>query len=314
MNHIQPPNFEATERDKFNNLIRKPSDTFRQFIVNVKHQAAKCNFGANLETMMRDRLVAGCNDVRVKRKLLAERALTYNEARTILEEQDNITRALHDDGLSEVMYARKAHRPTNASATANQPSSHPKRQQQHRQPSAAPSTTQKLGACLSCGGEHLRQSCKFRNAKCFKCQKIGHISKVCRSVSAKFVNHSEDVSSDNDAPIKTFHVNSSSHLIHDMAFDNGKICPFIIDTGSPINFMPLLKFEELQLGCKADLQRTDTTIRGVSGQTLPVIGKTNVRTEGESITFFVLLFFIKLIILISQLFCLRSLRASFQLI
>ena len=297
VNHIQPPNFEATERDKFNNLMRKPTETFRQFIVNVKHQAAKCNFAANLETMMRDRLIAGCNDTRVKRKLLAEKALTYNEARIILEEHDNISRALHDDSFPEVMYTRQTHNASVRTSHASQQQQQhrlvsrvPPRSQRQQQSSTAHSKQPKFGSCLSCGGEHLRQTCKFRNSKCYKCHKLGHISKVCRSISTKFVISSKDESlSDIEACdiINTFHVTSHSHLIHHMTFENGNTFPFIIDTGSPINFMPLSKFEELQLGRKEDLQRTNTTIRGVSGQHLPVIGKTDIPTDGTSVTFFV---------------------------
>ncbi|VDP52785.1 unnamed protein product [Schistosoma margrebowiei] len=38
-----------------------------------------------------------------------------------------------------------------------------------------------LGKCLSCRNFHLRNSCAFRNAKCFKCDKIGHIQSICKS-------------------------------------------------------------------------------------------------------------------------------------
>ena len=281
VNHIEPPNFEATERDKFNNLVRKQNETFRQFIVNVKHQAAKCNFGANLETVLRDRLVAGCNDTEVKRKLLAEKALTYNEARIILQDNDNINRAL--DSGQEVMYARKQCQPTKGHSNERQQPQHSPQSESSQEKRSR----KKYGPCLSCGGDHLRQSCKFRHVKCFKCQKTGHIAKVCKSVSAKFVDNNTESPSSDDMFINTFHVDSKSHLIYTLKFENGKTCPFIIDTGSPVNFMPLHKFQDLQLGNEKDLQRTDTTIRGVSGQQLPVIGKADVRANGKSVTFFI---------------------------
>ncbi|VDP36276.1 unnamed protein product [Schistosoma margrebowiei] len=40
----------------------------------------------------------------------------------------------------------------------------------------------KFGRCLSCGKFHSRNSCAFRNAKCFKCGKIGHIQSVCKAI------------------------------------------------------------------------------------------------------------------------------------
>ncbi|KRZ14128.1 Transposon Tf2-8 polyprotein [Trichinella zimbabwensis] len=35
--------------------------------------------------------------------------------------------------------------------------------------------------CQSCGGTHIRSQCRFRNARCRACQKVGHLAKVCRS-------------------------------------------------------------------------------------------------------------------------------------
>ncbi|VDP42404.1 unnamed protein product [Schistosoma curassoni] len=41
----------------------------------------------------------------------------------------------------------------------------------------------KFGKCLSCGNFHSRNSCAFRNAKCFKCGKIGHIQSVSKAIA-----------------------------------------------------------------------------------------------------------------------------------
>ena len=38
--------------------------------------------------------------------------------------------------------------------------------------------------CTSYGGNYFRSTCRFRNAKCHRCGKAGHIQKVCRSHSA----------------------------------------------------------------------------------------------------------------------------------
>ena len=230
INHLEPHNFEATERDKFNNLVRGSTETFRQFIVNVKHQAAKCNFGANLEIMMRDRLVAGCNNSQVKRKLLAQKTLTYTDARILLEESDNIDRAL--ETTPEVMFVGKQQHKDKSKNNVN-------RGFRVEKPIKKPRPDQ-FGECLSCGARHPRQNCKFRNAKCYKCQKIGHIAKVCKSISTKYVENSESANftSDSESCINTLHVMSPQHLVHNVKFSNNKSCDFIVDTGSPINCMP----------------------------------------------------------------------------
>ena len=35
--------------------------------------------------------------------------------------------------------------------------------------------------CYRCGGKHRASSCRFRELRCFMCQKLGHIAKVCRN-------------------------------------------------------------------------------------------------------------------------------------
>ena len=48
--------------------------------------------------------------------------------------------------------------------------------------------------CASCGGNHFRSTCRFRNAKCHRCGKIGHIQKACRAQSTAVIQsaHSAD--------------------------------------------------------------------------------------------------------------------------
>ncbi|VDP68505.1 unnamed protein product [Schistosoma curassoni] len=43
--------------------------------------------------------------------------------------------------------------------------------------------------CLSCGKFHSRNSCAFRNAKCFKCGEIGHIQSVCHTTVHSAANN-----------------------------------------------------------------------------------------------------------------------------
>ena len=46
---------------------------------------------------------------------------------------------------------------------------------------AAASNSSTRKSCHSCGGNHLHDTCKFRDALCHKCQRMGHIAPVCKS-------------------------------------------------------------------------------------------------------------------------------------
>ena len=48
------------------------------------------------------------------------------------------------------------------------------KQQRHKQ-----QTGHKKDSCLRCGGSHKLEECRFKEAKCKFCHKIGHLAKVC---------------------------------------------------------------------------------------------------------------------------------------
>ena len=57
-----------------------------------------------------------------------------------------------------------------------------------------------------------------------------------------------------------------------MVFQNGSKKDFIVDTGSPITFLPIRDLQQLGIK-KSTIQPSSTEIEGVSGHTLPVIGE-----------------------------------------
>ena len=101
-----------------------------------------------------------------------------------------------------------------------------------------------LGTCFSCGGNHLRTSCKFRAAICHKCKKIGHIAKVCKSSSfvPKFIQDSGN-NIEESSDLYSLIIESSKYLKEEIKFANGRSHSFILDTGSPINLLPITVVE-----------------------------------------------------------------------
>ncbi|VDP20456.1 unnamed protein product [Schistosoma margrebowiei] len=97
----------------------------------------------------------------------------------------------------------------------------------------------KFGKWLSCGKFHARNSCAFRNAKCFKCGKIEHIQSVCKatvhfaSSSTKSRNlnlNNSDVSSDH-LSLSTIS-KGNAHIQKRLHTSLVSFHDFIVDTGS----------------------------------------------------------------------------------
>lgn len=274
--HLTPPNIEVVEREKFHNLVKKPEETYKNFALRVQRQAAKCSFGADLTTQLRDRLVAGVRDPDLKRKLCKEHLLDYAKAKSIVEEWDAVQNAVTPVVVEPLYVANKYqnNKPHLRSRQAAFPKSTFK--SDHASTTSRPFNVHsgqsrfKSGKCDSCGGAHQRSTCKFRKAKCHACSKEGHIARVCRSTKPSVnVKAVEATASDSDE-IFVFTVGSGPHLYQQVQFTNGMTSQFIVDTGSPITFMSNSEYLRLHL---QPLHSTTTTIKGVSGHQLPVIGK-----------------------------------------
>ena len=289
--HLRPRNFEVYEREKFHTMQKKPDESYKNFILRVQRQASKCNFGSNLDLQLRDRLVAGITDLELKRRLLKESKLTLHMAKQILEDYDAVNAAVPSPNSIQTLATRvqRSSKPQHPQHSTQRPraysnfksSIHPtgsKNQHYSKNKQQPPSRTSS-GLCDSCGGSHLRRDCKFRQAICNFCKRKGHIQRVCRAKQCTNVNA---VMEEPDDPIPVFTMQSKNQLHQILTFENGKQLSFILDTGSPVTFLPLQSF--LSLGFKESTLETSTSsLKGVSGHELPVIGKfsTKVRTDSQ---------------------------------
>ena len=100
LNHVLPADFQATERAKFNSLVRPDNMPCREFILQLNKQAARCNYGDRLEEQLCDRLVAGINNITLQRKLLEKKDLKFAEAKKICEEHDDLVKATAGESIT----------------------------------------------------------------------------------------------------------------------------------------------------------------------------------------------------------------------
>ena len=266
--HLCPENFEASEREKFHNLRRRPDEAFRSFLLRIQQQAAKCNFGANLEDQMRDRIVAGINDQEVKRKLLREASLTFKSAKKVLEDWNDVNSALHRS--DEVLFLQR-----------NKPSNRGRPSSRYGDKANNFKSTRTTGTCDSCGGAHSRQSCKFRQAECHQCHKKGHIKRVCRSRTKEIRTiQATKEDEDSDPDVRVFTLKEAEHLYYTILFNSGRSKKFILDTGSPITFLSINELKALGFDANS-IRPTTTTIKGVSGHSLTVLGQFPTRVRSK---------------------------------
>ena len=282
LRHTQPINFEIAERAKFHQLQRKESQPIREFILQLQTQATRCNFGDQLETQLRDRLIAGINCQSLQQNLLLLSDPTFQRVREVCEQYQDVNSLT--ESTSQIMLCNRSN---------DRRKGHPvtrRRFEQRNKYSSEKVNSGKaqntLGLCDSCGKQHSRATCRFRNTKCFKCGKIGHIQSVCRRFQACYSKPSDDPSSDDNQNLSlAVSTSSQKHILRSFLV-GGKINHhFIVDTGSVESFIPINVVQQA-IPC-FKLRPTDTVVKGITGHTLPIMGKCEIPltdSNGNSFT------------------------------
>lgn len=78
--HCSPKKNETFERYVFRTRLQQQGETFDSFLMDLKLKARTCNFGLLQDSMIRDQIVFGINDKKVRERLLRETELTLNDA------------------------------------------------------------------------------------------------------------------------------------------------------------------------------------------------------------------------------------------
>ncbi|GFR75228.1 reverse transcriptase family protein [Elysia marginata] len=78
--HFFSKPLEIKGRFRFHKKNQDSSESVPNFITTIKRLSEHCNFGANLNTALRDRFVCGLKDVNIRKRLLQKQNLTFDTA------------------------------------------------------------------------------------------------------------------------------------------------------------------------------------------------------------------------------------------
>ena len=71
-NHCCPAPSAIVEHSKIHDRYRQPGESISDYVVVIRGIAQICNFGEEFDKNLRDRLITGVQDVRIKRSLMAQ--------------------------------------------------------------------------------------------------------------------------------------------------------------------------------------------------------------------------------------------------
>ena len=159
--HLVPKPIIIAERLKFCKRVQKPGENIATYLASLKQLAEPCDYKAFLDEALRDQLVhvCGLRSEAIQKCLLTEAELDLKRTLEISQAMEAATKQTMElQGATSV-----------DSANYVRSGTHKKTTRQARK------------SCYCCGGKHSPNDCRYKDQQCNKCNKRGHIAKVCRT-------------------------------------------------------------------------------------------------------------------------------------
>ena len=284
--HFSPAPSEIVLRYRFHVRGQKPGESISDFVAQLRHLSDGCNFD-DLSKALRDRLVVGCQNPAIQRRLLSEKDLTFEKAlstATAMEmaskDVEDIQKMAHPDSKVNKLHFKY----------------HGRRGQQQQQPPRKSAQTK----CWRCGGAHDPTSCSFKNSQCYKCKYTGHTKSQCEAVQQFLKRRKQKkqgtyhlVESDTDddeeelSHLEVVEPATLNRLSRSQPYEvnlylNDVPVSMELDTGSPWSI--LSSATHSKLGQASQLEQTDVRLRTYNGTPVSIQGQAQVRVqlgEGE---------------------------------
>ncbi|XP_041842184.1 uncharacterized protein LOC121640472 [Melanotaenia boesemani] len=165
--HCSPQKSTVYERYVFRSRVQHPEEAFDVFVTDLRLKAQFCEFGQLKDSMIRDQIVYGVNDKRMRERLLREAKLTLEDAERMCQATELAQQ--HAKTLNDSSVANE-----NATVAVV-------KNKTQRHVAQNKNSDDVLYYCRRCGGKHKPRQCPAYGKKCVKCNGKNHFAKQCRS-------------------------------------------------------------------------------------------------------------------------------------
>ena len=191
--YCEPRTQVIYERYRFNNRKQEQGENVSTYLTELRTIARNCDHESiTPDEILRDRLVLGIRDEKVRERLLRTDSLTLKKAVEIIKAAEQTQQQVKLMTSPELLVnSIKENREDTNSAKRNRHDGRGKGQISGGGPSS------KLhNNCGNCGRSHGRRNCPAFGKKCRSCGKPNHFEKMCRSKNVSFVEESDSESED----------------------------------------------------------------------------------------------------------------------
>lgn len=188
--HCSPKKNETYERYVFRSRTQQQHETFDSFLTDLKLKAQTCNFSDLKSSMIRDQIVFGIYDKKVRERLLRETELKLEDAVKICHANELAQK--HAKTFSDVNNGATV---IGDSAEIGAVSFKGKKNVQFKNAKKSQDGT---FSCKRCGYQHQPSHCSAFGKMCTKCNGKNHFAKQCFSKGKSCKSQSVHVIEDTD--------------------------------------------------------------------------------------------------------------------
>ena len=274
--------------------MQEPGEQYEQYKTALRKLSESCEFETiTTNEIIRDRLIFGIHDMRVRERLLRENNLTLEKTDKICRSAESMAEQMRVVGQGTSTRETSVH-------TVRQRSERPERQRRQRFVTKEPTRKKEepTKECWNCGRYHGRKSkemCPAYGKICNSCNQKNNFAVKCRQGSNKSNGTSRAVKTitQNDKlfPVRQGATHEECFPVREMAtlalddsqyvtlkLDGGSYMRFQIDSGAQGNVVPLSLYKKATKDNNLNnVSRVKSTLFAFGGSKLQSIGEARIR-------------------------------------
>ena len=276
-----PKKNEIYERFVFRTREQNDGEPFEQFLTDLRNKADSCAYGTLKNSLIRDQIVVGIRDIKMKEKLLRTTDLTLEKAVTICLAQESTKEQLKLFTQNESAKVNAVRSKPNHSKAAGRPTGKPSHAGEKKkvQYSNQRGPDREIKDCSRCGYSHPVQKCPAWGKTCAKCKGTNHFASKCRSkkVQSVLVEGATGGATSYESESEDFFLTTVNQYKDRDRYEwiapveiNGTVTPLKIDSGAQVNVLTRSDYD----GLKHKPRIYDNTMR------LKAYNNTDIETQG----------------------------------
>ena len=268
--YCQPRKNVPFERYRFNRT-QEAGESYDQYKSALRKLAEGCDFETiTPDEMLRDRLIFGIRDSKVRERLLRESKLSLAKTDEICRAAESMQTQMEIVGDLTEPEANKLEQERLPNFRKSKKTT--RRRQQQGQ-------GRRGRECEKCGYQHQEslESCPAIGQECLKCGKRNHFASRCKSKEVKATDLEDDEAGEM-YQIEVAAVKLDDSQLVTLKLESGNFIRFQPDTGAQCNVLPLQVYRKASKDEKLEkVNRTQASLVAYGGSKIKVIGRVSIR-------------------------------------